>query len=160
MFSEIASIVLWWTCKLLEPPMLKLQATGWRRRNLRTSVAQALINTYLPQFHILDLSVCDALKTPPMGAVHLRCDFLHSVPPLGKSSKFSVSGNEYLTLDLLSVRIHPTPIRIRGTFQRYVGTSGKHEPGKCGGEVSVYWREAAQTNALDNSTGRFGVQRV
>ena len=140
--------------------MLKLQATGWRRKILRTSVAQALINTYLPQFHILNLSVCDALKTPPMGAVDLRCDFLHSVPPLGKSSKSSVTENEYLTPDLLSIRIHPTPVRIRGTFQRYVGTSGKHEPGKYGGQVAVYWREAAQTNVLDNPTGRFGVQRV
>ena len=74
--------------------MLKLQAMGWRRRNLRTSVAQALINTYLPQFHILDLSVCDALKTPPMGAVDQRWDFLHSVPPLGKSSKFLATENE------------------------------------------------------------------
>ena len=47
--------------------------------------------------------------------------------------------------------IHPTPMGIRGTFQRHVGTSGEFKPGKRGREVTVCERGEVQTTILGNS---------
>ena len=41
--------------------------------------------------------------------------------------------------------VHPTPMRISGTFQRNVGTSIELEPERNGYDVAV-WGERAGTN--------------
>jgi len=91
-----------------------------------------LVNTHLPQFHILDLPTRYLLKRPPVRTVHLQGDFLHDVPPLPKLNKYSVDGDGHLAPDLLSMRIHPSPMWVSGSFQRDVGTSGEGKPGEYG----------------------------
>ena len=77
------------------------------------------------------------MKSPPMRAVYLWCRFLHNVPPLVKSDEYSIASKRHLTPDLLSVRIHPTPAWVSGTFQRDIGTSSEFKPEKCECEVPI-----------------------
>ena len=57
-----------------------------------------------------------------------------------------------MSLDLLSIGIHPTPMWICGTLQGDVGTSRECKPRKREREVAISERGVAQTKILGNPT--------